>query len=272
MNAPATGFPPARVTPHAGHAFGGIWRLTVSRSFTRGHWLVLAGMLVLLVLFSIPAAPNRAAAARGFLPWAAGFYVCFLVPLLSFISAAGAMRDELKAGTVDYVFTRPVRRPAFVVFRYLSQVGCAQIDFLIALGVVAAIGLYHDVPGLWQAVPRLLLAQALLISAFSAFGFLAATITSRYVIVGLLYGAIVEMGVGNVPTQLNRISMVRHGIGIVQPVLGEMRIGMGGPLAAAPLSATASVGVLLALSLALVAVTAALFSFKELAGSAGREA
>ena len=80
------------------------------RFFTPGYWVMLAGMLVLLVIFSIPAAPNHAAAAKGLIPWAGGFYVCFLLPVFAFISAANAIRDDFGAGTVDYIFTRPVRR------------------------------------------------------------------------------------------------------------------------------------------------------------------
>ncbi|MGH7944590.1 MAG: hypothetical protein ACREH8_19355 [Opitutaceae bacterium] len=99
MNASAQPFPAPRVTPSAAHAFGGIWRLTARRFHTPVYWLTLAGMLAVLVVFSIPAAPTHEAAARGFLPWAGGFYVCFLLPILAFISAAGAIRDDFGASS-----------------------------------------------------------------------------------------------------------------------------------------------------------------------------
>ena len=87
-----------RVRPNATHAFGGIWRFAARRFFTPGYWVMLPGMLVLLVIFSIPAAPNHAAAARGLIPWAGGFYICFLLPVFAFISAANAIRDDFGAG------------------------------------------------------------------------------------------------------------------------------------------------------------------------------
>src|SRR5688500_10380868 len=172
MNNTSQSFPAPRVFPNARHALGGIWRLTARRYSTPGYWLTLAGMLAALVVFSIPAAPNNEAAAGTFLPWAGGFYVCFLVPILAFISAAGAIRDDFGDGTIDYVLTRPVRRSEYVVFRYLAQMGCTQIDFLAALAAVIGIGAYHDVPNLWAAVPYLLLGQAMAILVFSAFGLL----------------------------------------------------------------------------------------------------
>jgi ABC-type transport system involved in multi-copper enzyme maturation permease subunit len=271
MNAAAS-FPAPRVQPNAAHAFGGIWRLTTRRFFTPGYWLMLGGMLVVLVVFSIPAAPNRSAAAMGFLLWAATFYVCFLVPILAFIAGAGAIRDDLSASTSDYVLTRPIRRPAFVVFRYLAQMACLQIDFSFALAVVVGVGVFHQVPGLWSALPLLLLAQVVALVTFSAFGFLVGLLTSRYVIVGLAYAAIVEVGIGNVPTQLNQISLVRQVLSIMRPFIGES----AGAITRAAHTSTAGtptiVVALILFSAALVAVTALLFGLREFAGPGAREA
>ena len=259
-------FPAPRVMPNAAHAFGGIWRLTIRRFASPMRWLIVGGMLFLLGLLAT--APNSAR----YLNWVATFYVCFVVPILSFISAGGVARDDLKADAVDYIFTRPVRRPMFVLFRYVAHVACTQLDFLLALAVVVGVGVSLNVPGMMAAVPALLVAQACAIVAFSAFGFLCGMFTSRYVIVGLLYGSIVEVGIGNVPTQLNRISMVRQVLSILQPVLGEQRVGLGGPLAAEPLSMTTAIALLLTFSAAMLAVAALVFALKELAGASGRDA
>lgn len=271
MSAQSFHFPAPRVPPNAGHAFGGIWRLTARRLVTPRHWLTVAGLLAVLVLFALPAASNQAAAARTFLPWMADFYVSFLVPLLAFISAAGVVRDDLGAGSVDYIFTRPVRRPTFVAFRYLAHVGCAQLNFLFGLATLIGFAVYREVPGVWAAAGSLLLAQVAVIAAFSAFGFLCAMLTSRYVIVGLLYGAIIEVGIGNVPTQLNRISMIRHAREIMRPVLGETGSEMSGPLAADPLGTPAAVALLLVFSALMLGAAALVLRFKELAGAADRD-
>jgi ABC-2 type transport system permease protein len=271
MNVAAPDFPAPRVTPNNAHAFGGIWRLTARRFSTPSYWLTLGGMLAVLVVFSIPAAPNRAAAAKDFLTWAGAFYICFLLPVLAFISAAGAIRDDFGAATVDYVLTRPVRRPVYAVFRYIAQMLCIQIDFLFALVVVVGIGVFHQVPDIWSALPLLLLAQIIAVITFSAFGFFCGLLTSRYVILGLAYAAIVEVGIGNVPTQLNQISIVRHLLGILQPILGERE----SPLTRAAMTSTwttpMTVAVLLAFSALLIAVSATLFATKEFAGSSARD-
>ncbi len=262
-------FPAPRVTPHALHALGGVWRLTARRFFAPGYWLTLAGMLALLVVFSIPATSGGEDVSE-YLQWVSGFYVSFVLPILAFIAAAGAMRDDLGAGTVDYVFTRPVRRSSFVVFRYLAQMACTQIDFLFALAVVLGLGVWHGVPDLWPAVPVLLLGQFTGIVVFSAFGVLCALLTSRYIIVGLLYGAVVEVGLGNVPTQLNQISLVRHLLAILRPILGNGEWAIAQTALTSTASTPATVAGLFAAAALMIAVGAALFRAREFAGT-GRD-
>lgn len=267
MNASASVFPAPRVAPHPARALAGLWRLSARRFFTLNYWLLLVGLLGALVVLSLPATPTQAAAQTGLLPWAAGFYVCFVVPLLSYLSAAGALREDFGAASVDYLLTRPVRRPLFVVFRYFTHMAATQLSFVFSLATIAALCAFWQVPDFLAALPALLLAQVCAIVTYSAIGFLCAALTSRYVIVGLLYGAVVEVGLGNVPTQLNQISLVRHILALVHPLLGE-----GGWAISKTLGPTdggvATVALLLGIAAAAVALAAMLFSFREFAGSA----
>lgn len=269
MNAPMSPAPAparfatARVAPNAARAFGGVWRLTVRRYATLNHWLFMGGALAVLVLLAIGAG-QPGDGARGYAQWMARFYACFLVPLLAFISGGGAMRDDLKADAVDYVFTRPVRRTAYVVFRYVAHLACAQLDFLLALTVLAVVGLSFHPTGVMAALPLILLAQVLVIVAFTAFGFLAGALTARYVIIGLLWGGIIEVGIGTVETQLSRLSLIRQVLGLLEPVTGATQ-------AVTALSAPALVALFAVFATVMVAATAGLFALKELAGASGRE-
>jgi ABC-2 type transport system permease protein len=269
--APSESFAPPRVAPRASAALGGIWRLTSRRFYAVNYRVTLAGLLAALAVFSIPATSSRGNAARDFLPWAAGFYVCFVVPILSFIFAAGAMRDDLGAASADYVFTRAVRRPVYLIFRYLTQVAVAQIDFLFALLVITGLGLYWQVPGLWPALPLILLGQVAAVFVFSATGMLCGLLTSRYVIVGLLYGAVVEAGLGNVPTQLSQISLVRHLVALVRPLYGDTDWSLTPGALSGTASIPATLAVLGSVVVIAVALCAMLFSLREFAGSASRE-
>jgi len=269
--ADSSAFPPARVAPQPWHALGGLWRLHTRRYFTVRHWLAVAGALAVLIVLSIPAAENQTAAASGLLPWAAGFYVSFLVPLLAFVSAAGAMRDDLRPAAVDYLFTRPLPRPLFVAFRFLTQLAVAQLDFLLSFLVIVGLGLFWQVPGLGAALPTLLLGQVVAVTTFTAAGLLCGLLTSRYVIVGLLYGVLIEVGAGNVPTQLNHVSLIRHVLTLVEPLLGERAWALSSLARGAPLSVPLALLVLMLVAAAAVALTAALFSWREFAGTPARE-
>ena len=258
MNAPRPAFPAPRVAPNLSHAFGGIWRLTFRRFLQAGHWLTVGiGLVVMMLLFT--GGPRHDTPAQ-FLDWAINFYLTFLVPVLAFMAGGGAMRDEMKSGTVDYVLTRPVSRPAFVAFKYLAHTLCTQINFLPAFAVVVAFAVFREVPNLASVIPQLLLGQILLVAAFGGLGFLSGALAVRYVIIGLVYAGVVEVGVGQIPTQLSRLSMTHQVRALLAPLWDktvDLTTVPGWP---------ASAAILLAFGAVTVAATAALLAFRELSG------
>ena len=257
MNASSNVSLPSRVAPNQSHAFGGIWRLTFRRFLFPGHWLMVAFALAVLTLVAFASAHGRGDDSSRYLNWLIRFYVTGLVPALAFMSAGGAMRDELKSGTVDYVLTRPVRRPAFIVFKYVAHMICTQVDFIFALAVVLAVGVTRDVPGLAALAPKLLFGQVLMVAAFSAFGFLGGVLTSRYVIIGLAYGAVIEAGVGQIPTQLSRLSMTHQMGDLLRSFMESV------PLADGPV-AWITTGLVLAFTALMLAAAAGIFTVREL--------
>ena len=256
MNAPPfLSAPLAPVLPNRRHAFGGVWRLTFRRFLLPTRWVMVLVSLAVLTLLSFASGHRGGGGSGNYVGWVVGFYVTFLVPALAFIVAAGAMRDEMKSGTVDYVLTRPVRRPAFVVFKFIAHTLCTQIDFLLALAVVLTIGTAGGVPDLAVALPKLLLGQVLLVTAASAFGFLSGILTSRYVVIGLIYAGVIEAGVGQIPTQLSRLSMTRQVRDLLDPATS----------AVASMAATfGTIGLLLVFAGVALAAAAALFNLREL--------
>jgi ABC-type transport system involved in multi-copper enzyme maturation permease subunit len=261
---PLPSAPASPVAPNLGNAFGGIWRLTFRWFLAPSQWTIPAILLAVLALIAF--ATVREGNAVHYFRWVSQFYLTFLVPILAFLSGAGAMRDEMKPATADYILTRPVRRPAFVVFKFLSHLACIQVGFLLALGAVMAVGAYRHIPSLFAALPGLLLGQAVAVIAFAAFGLLCGTITSRYLVVGLFYGGIVESAIGRVPTQLNRLSMTHQLRALLEQVLPGFTPAL--PPEQSPL---AIVGLLLAFSAIMITAAALCFAFQELAGARTNE-
>ncbi len=247
-------------TPGAARAFGGVWRLTYPRFLTPGGILAVFGLLAGLALLG--ALPTRDGQAGPYFNWAVGFYLTFLVPSLAFLSGAGALRDEMKPAAIDYVHTRPVRRPALVVFKFAAHFLCAQAGLLLALAVVIGVGAFRGIPGAWSAAPLMLLGQMLGGAVFMALGFFFASVTSRYLVLGLLYGAAIEAGIGNIPTQLSRLSLTRHLKNLLAPVHADL----ASLFSTAP-AAASTVVVLLAVTLVLLAASALIFNTREFAGA-----
>jgi ABC-type transport system involved in multi-copper enzyme maturation permease subunit len=205
--------------------------------------------------------------AEHFAQWSVHFYLAFVVPVVAFLTAAGLIQDDMKPATVDYVLTRPLRRSAFVLYRYLSHTACLQVQCLLALTVLVAVGAFRQVPELASIAPSLLLAQFLAVTAFSALGFALGAYTSRYLVWGIVYANIIELGIGHIPTQLNRLSMTLHVRTIANSIL---HLKSKGP---APLeNLPASIIALLVFSLVFTVIAAALFSLKESAGAKPKDA
>ena len=68
----------------------------------------------------------------------------------------------------------------------------------------------RQMPALGSLLPLFLAAQILAVPAWSALGLFLGQVTKRYLAIALLYGLIVEMGIGRIPTNINTLSLVRH--------------------------------------------------------------
>lgn len=240
-------------------AFGGVWRLTFRRFLLPGRWLLLAAGLAVFGLLCVAASPRNARDDQ-YLLWIIEFYLTFFVPALSFLSAGGALRDEMKSSTVDYVLTRPIRRPAFLSFKYIAHMLCTQVDFLVSFAVVLVVGTVRGMPGLAAAVPLLLLGQVLLVAAFSALGFLGGVLTSRYVVVGIAYALVIEVGIGQIPTQLSQLSMTLQ----VRELLTALLFPLVGATGVPTLLGTTAM--LLAFGAVALGTAGTLFARRELSG------
>ncbi|MEO6004343.1 MAG: ABC transporter permease [Opitutus sp.] len=257
---PATSVQPV-VQPHPGRAFSGVWRLTSRRFFTPGQALLLLGTFVLLGGLSL--IRIRYGQVGDFFPWIAQFYLGFVIPVMAFISGAAAIRDEMKSGTADYVLTRPVRRSHLVAFKFIAQLVCSQLFYLVVLASLLGLAMAMRVPSIGSAAPRLLIAQVTALTCFSALGFLFGVLSERYLVLGIVYAATVEVGIGRIPTQLSQLSMSHQLGGLLQPLDPTGSV-------LAPASAAVVVPLLVGYAFVFIGLCAVLFSRREMIGAAGR--
>jgi ABC-type transport system involved in multi-copper enzyme maturation permease subunit len=265
MNDSATTLPaaPAALAPGLLRAFGGVWRLTYPDFFRLRRVLVLAGLSAML--FLLTSENVRHEQTSFFFRWTTEFYLTFLLPVVVVLSAAGAMRDDMASVSVDYVLTRPVRRPVFVALRYVSQMLCLQVSSLVPLAALYVAGAIHEVQGLVGMLPYFLFAQALIVLGFSALGSLFGALTARYFPLAIAYGLMVEIGVGQIPTQVSKLSMTHHVLAMLQPLVPDARGAH-----ASESEAAAAFAILIFVGIALAGAIA-VFSRREFTGSGAAE-
>lgn len=145
-----------------------------------------------------------------FYHWLIDFYFFVILPL-SCVGACGALiREELQTDTLGFLTTRPLTRATLMVVKYLSQSAWLQIILLVQALLLFASGALRLIPSLGALLPLFLGVQVLAIFAWSALGAFLGLVTKRYMAIALLYGFVVEMGIGRIPTNINTLSMMRH--------------------------------------------------------------
>lgn len=250
------------VAPNFGHALGGIWRLTFRRVFSPTQLLVLLGLLVLFALLTL--LNVRDGRATAFFDWTTDFYLAALVPITAFLAGGGAIRDDMKGVAVDYILTRPVRRRVYVAAKYLCHLVCVQMLQLLAFGVLVGVGVFRHIPGLADALPRLLLAQGATVAAFLALGYLCGAMTARYLVLGIFYAGIIEVGLGQIPIQLSKLSVLRH----VRTIVADLFMASSGS-GEGWLMSLALIGLFVVVW---IAAATAIFAVQEFAGQRPKDA
>jgi len=142
--------------------------------------------------------------------WLIDFYFFIILPLCCVRSCGGLIRDELQTDTLGFLTTRPVKRGTLVVLKYLSQVACLEAAALIEGLLLLAAGALREIPDIGALLPLFLAVQFLAVPAWGALGLFLGQVTKRYLPLAVVYGLIVELGIGDIPTNINTLSLMRH--------------------------------------------------------------
>jgi len=145
-----------------------------------------------------------------FYRWLIDFYFFIILPLCCVRSCGGLIRDELQTDTLGFLVTRPVRRGTLVVVKYLSQVACLEAAALIEGLLLMGAGALRQIPAIGSLLPLFLAVQFLAVPAWGALGLFLGQVTKRYLPLAVVYGLIVELGIGDIPTNINTLSLMRH--------------------------------------------------------------
>jgi len=116
----------------------------------------------------------------------------------------------LQADKLGFLVTRPLSRARLVLLKYLAQTAWVQILLLVETVLLFVAGGLREIPALGSLLALFLGVQFLAVLAWSSLGIFLGQVTKRYMALALLYGLIVEMGIGRIPTNINALSLTTH--------------------------------------------------------------
>lgn len=195
---------------------------------------------------------------RPFYYWLVDFYFFVILPLGCIRGAGALIRDELQANTLSFLTTRPLHRHELLLLKFLAQTAWQQVVFLVETLLLFAVGWVHHIPDLGPLLPLFMATQFLAVFAWNALGLLFGLITRRYLALTLLYGAVVELGIGRIPTNINTLSLIRHLTSLLMH-----NLTLEGIYEWSGKGTLFSVGALLLATVLYAGVAAALFTFRE---------
>jgi ABC-2 type transport system permease protein len=216
--APGLNTPPSamQLEPTLLRTIRGLWRLTWRRRLNlRSGILLGVGLLVLplLIYFSIPpGAPNN---PDPFWHWCLDFYFFLILPLYCLIQFGGMIRDDIHSETLVYLLTRPISRKRFFLVQFLCLLVWIEMVVLVQTGLIGLAGVFRGVPEVLSGMAWIMGFQVAAVIAWGAVSAFLGLLTKRYLVLGLLYGIIVEIGIGRIPTNINNLSLSRHFEGLL---------------------------------------------------------
>jgi len=146
-------------------------------------------------------------------------YVRFIVPVLGVFYGTSLVADEVDDKTITYLFTRPIRRSAVVVGKYLAYLVCTVLLILpsvvIVYFVIVPLGAG---PGIGANFPSLVIDLGMLALGLAAYGAVFALVGARLrrpLVAGLVFAFGWEPGVLIFPGYVNRLSVAYYLQGLV---------------------------------------------------------
>jgi ABC-type transport system involved in multi-copper enzyme maturation permease subunit len=139
-------------------------------------------------------------------------YIRFVVPVLGVFYGTSLIADEVDDKTITYLFTRPIRRSAVLLGKYLAYLACTVLLVLPSVVLVY----FFIVPltgGIGESFPALIEDLGMLAIGLVAYGALFAWVGARLkrpLIIGLVFIFGWEPGVLLFPGYLKRLTVAYY--------------------------------------------------------------
>ncbi len=237
-------------------ALRGVWSFTWKSQLTL--WRVPGLAVYVLILPVLTYLTIGDGSTQPFFRWLLDFYFLLVLPLVCLANCGAMIRDEVQADTLAFLITRPLTRARFFLIKYLCHAAWLQIIAALQLVLFFLAGNLRHIAEINSLVLLLLGTQMLAVLAWAALGSLLGVISPKYLVLGLVYGFVVEMGIGRIPTNINSLSLIRH----IHTLLGNHDI-LNQIYDWSSKGTLFSIFVMLAATVLFLGLGAALFTFRE---------
>ncbi|MET9433585.1 ABC transporter permease subunit [Streptomyces sp. NPDC006551] len=186
----------------------------------------LLGRRRALILFALPALLIVIATAVRFFNGAddqiaadvlGGFALATMVPLIGVIAGTGAIGPEIDDGSIVYLLSKPVKRPAIIFTKLIVAIAVTMV--FSAVPTFAA-GMILNGNGQQVAVAYTVAALVASI-AYSALFLLLGTVSRHAVVIGLVYALVWEALFGSLISGAKTLSVQQWALAVAQKVSGE---------------------------------------------------
>jgi ABC-2 type transport system permease protein len=136
-----------------------------------------------------------------------------ILPLVALLYASGIIQDELEDQTITYLLIRPIAKWAIYVVKLLATL-TTTISLTAVFTVLAYVAIYLGAEVQSENVPlrcsKAVSIHALAIVAYCSLFGLMSLLTNRTLVVGILYTAIVEGLLANLPFGIRLASIIYY--------------------------------------------------------------
>ena len=212
-------------------AFASMFRISLRQVIGGKRWLGL-GLLALLpgiVMWLSSANLNDEGVFWRFHDAPLPTLLLLVLPVVSVVIASGALGDERRDATLSFLLVRPVARRTIVLAKWAAAWVAAA--GLVGVAGVLASGVFALRTGSWQTLAPTLIAvvvgTACYVSMFLVVGYL----TSRAVLIGLVYVFVWESGISFAAPALASVSLSRIALTAYVGMLPESASLLRDPMA-----------------------------------------
>lgn len=145
-------------------------------------------------------------------------YVRFIVPILGVFYGTALIADEVEDRTITYLFTRPIRRGAVLLGKYLAYVACTVLLTLPSVVIVFLLIAPMGGGSIGALFPALLADLGMLSVGLAAYGAVFAWVGARVkrpLVAGLVFALGWEPAVLVFPGYLKRLTVAYYLQGLV---------------------------------------------------------